>query len=112
MRPFDGRDWPALRIKLDRGGVSPLMEERCSKEVHLLGYLRNYTSCPSGLRNFWLGWSGKDMSDHYDKIREDAAFRREVSESVGIGFELPKPAFVPCVGNVPNSSDQVELVTP
>jgi hypothetical protein len=75
-------------------------------------YLRNYTSCPSGLRNFWLGWSGKDMSDHYDKIRKDAAFRREVSESVGIGFELPKPSIVPSVGNVPNSAEEVELVTP
>jgi integrase len=75
-------------------------------------YLRNYTSCPNGLRNFWLGWSGKDMSDHYDKIREDAAFRREVAERVGIGFELPKPSIVPSVGNVPNSPQEVELVTP
>lgn len=74
-------------------------------------YLRNYTSCPNGLRNFWLGWSGKDMSDHYDKIREDAAFRREVAERVGIGFELPKPAIVPSVGNVPSPSEQAEPVT-
>lgn len=73
-------------------------------------YLRNYTSCPNGLRNFWLGWSGKDMSDHYDKIREDAAFRREVAERVGIGFELPKPAIVPCAGNVPSSAGEVEPV--
>jgi hypothetical protein len=58
-------------------------------------FLRNYTSCPNGLRNFWLGWSGIDMSDHYDKIREDAAFRREVAEHVGIGFELAKPSIVP-----------------
>jgi integrase len=74
-------------------------------------YLRNYTSCPNGLRNFWLGWSGKDMSDHYDKIREDAAFRREVAERVGIGFELPKTPIVPNVGNVPSSKEAVELVT-
>jgi integrase len=75
-------------------------------------FLRNYTSCPNGLRNFWLGWSGKDMSDHYDKIREDAAFRREVAERVGIGFELPTPSIVPSVGNVPSLSEDVELVTP
>jgi len=74
-------------------------------------YLRNYTSCPNGLRNFWLGWSGKDMSDHYDKIREDAVFRREVAERVGIGFELPKPAIVPSVGNVPRETKSVEPVT-
>ena len=52
------------------------------------------------------------MSDHYDKIREDAAFRHEVSESVGIGFEFPKPAIVPSVGNIPKSAEEVELVTP
>jgi len=74
-------------------------------------YLRNYTSCPNGLRNFWLGWSGKDMSDHYDKIREDAAFRREVAERVGIGFELPKPAIVPSVPNVPKLTEAVDPVT-
>jgi integrase len=65
-------------------------------------YLRNYTSCPNGLRKFWLGWSGKDMSDHYDKIREDTAFRREVAERVGIGFELPS-----IVPNVPKIAARV-----
>ena len=74
-------------------------------------YLRNYTSCPNGLRNFWLGWSDEDMSDHYDKIRKDAAFRREVAERVGIGFDLPEPSIVPSAGNVPTSSEQVELAT-
>lgn len=74
-------------------------------------FLRNYTSCPNGLRNFWLGWSGIDMSDHYDKIREDAAFCREVAERVGTGFELPKPSIVPSVGSVPSSREHVELVT-
>ena len=74
-------------------------------------FLRNYTSCPNGLRNFWLGWSGKHMSDHYDKIREDAAFRREVAERVGIGFELPKPPTVPSLGNVPSLVEGVEVVT-
>jgi hypothetical protein len=65
-------------------------------------YLRNYTSCPNGLRKFWLGWSDKDMSDHYDKIREDTAFRREVAERVGIGFELPS-----IVPNVPKIAAKV-----
>ena len=31
------------------------------------------------------------MSENYDKINEGAAFRREVAESVGIGFGLSKP---------------------
>ena len=51
------------------------------------------------------------LSDHYDKIRDDAAFRREVAERAGIGFELPKPPIVPSVGNVPSSGEEVELAT-
>lgn len=73
-------------------------------------YLRNYTSCPNGLRNFWLGWSGKDMSDHYDKIREDTDYRRNVAKSVGIGFDLPKSTSVPKGRNVPKSKKERELV--
>ena len=31
----------------------------------------------------------KDMSDLYDKIKEDVAFRRKWAERCGFGFELP-----------------------
>jgi hypothetical protein len=51
------------------------------------------------------------MSDHYDKIREDAAFRREVAERAGTGFELPTTALVPSVRNVPSSRENAELAT-
>jgi len=30
------------------------------------------------------------MSDLYDKIRHDVAFRKEVAEKTGLGFELPR----------------------
>jgi integrase len=73
-------------------------------------YLRNYTSCPDGLRNFWLGWSEKAMSDHYDKIREDTDSRRHVSQSVGIGFDLPKSTSVPRGRVVPKSKNEGKLV--
>ena len=39
-------------------------------------FLRNYTDCPEGLYKYWLGHSGKDMSDLYDKIKEDVQFRK------------------------------------
>jgi len=41
-------------------------------------YLKNLTSCPEGVRRFWLGWEDKDMSDLYDKIRDDVAFTATV----------------------------------
>ena len=34
-------------------------------------YLRNYVECPGGLYKFWMGHAGKDMSDLYDKIKQD-----------------------------------------
>jgi hypothetical protein len=38
------------------------------------------------------------MSDLYDKVRDDIGYRKDVAESVGIGFELKKKAeVVPCV---------------
>lgn len=39
-------------------------------------YLRNKTACPEGLYKYWMGHAGKDMSDLYDKIKEDVSFRR------------------------------------
>lgn len=66
-------------------------------------YLKNYTDCPKGLYDYWLGHAGKDMSDLYDKIREDVAFRKMWAEKSGFGFELPS-----VVPNVPKKEDQSE----
>jgi integrase len=52
-------------------------------------YLRNYTSTPPGVLQFWLGHAGQGMSDLYDKVRHDVAFRKEVAEKAGLGFEIP-----------------------
>lgn len=60
-------------------------------------YLKNFTTCPEGVRDFWLGHAGTDMSDLYDKIKRDVAFRRQWAKKCGIGFELV-PLVVP---NVP-----------
>ena len=48
-------------------------------------YLRNYRECPEGLYKYWMGHAGKDMSDLYDKIKEDVAFRRKWAERCGFG---------------------------
>ena len=66
-------------------------------------YLRNYTACPEGLYKYWMGHAGKDMSDLYDKIKEDVSFRREWAEKSGYGFELPS-----VVPNVPRIAEQTK----
>ena len=59
-------------------------------------YLRNETSCPKGLRDYWLGHTGNSMDDLYDRVKDDSAFRRKKAEEYGIGFTLPS-----VVPNVP-----------
>jgi hypothetical protein len=61
---------------------------------HLLEELKNYRSTPLAIVNFWLGWAGEGMSDLYDKIRHDVAFRKEVAEKAGRGVELPRKKLV------------------
>jgi integrase len=66
-----------------------------------LTYLRNYTNCPQGLIDFWMGHAADDMTDLYDKIKDDLAFRRAKAKEVGIGFEIS-----PIVPNVPKSASK------
>ena len=66
-------------------------------------YLKNYTDCPKGLYDYWMGHAGKDMSDLCDKIKEDVAFRKMWAEKSGFGFELPS-----VVPNVPKPAEKTE----
>ena len=64
----------------------------------------DFVQCPDGLRSYWMGYAGKDMSDLYDKIKEDVQFRREWAERSGFGFELPS-----VVPNVPKIAEKAEV---
>jgi len=76
-----------------------------------LSQISEYTSSQIGLPR----WSGQvldgpcqqDMTDRYDKVREDMEFRKDVAKSVGVGFELPKT--LNC-SNVPKRSEEVVAV--
>ena len=52
-------------------------------------FLRNHTHCPESVRDFWLGWGAESMSGHYDGIKSDVAYRRDVAEACGVGFDVP-----------------------
>ncbi len=66
-------------------------------------YLKNRTTCPSGVIKFWLGHSIGDMSEHYDKIRseKEATFRRKKALEAGYRFTLPATEMSSSVPNVP-----------
>lgn len=44
---------------------------------------------PEDLINYWVGHAGKSVTDAYNKLKLDLAFRKEVAGRVGLGFELP-----------------------
>jgi hypothetical protein len=52
-------------------------------------FLKNHTNCPEGVLHFWLGWGSEGMSGHYDQIKNDVAFRKDVANRVGVGFDVP-----------------------
>lgn len=58
---------------------------------------------PHGLRIFWMGHGERDMTDRYDKIREDPITRKYWAERCGIGFDLPSPSIVRAVRNFPEA---------
>jgi integrase len=67
-------------------------------------YLRNRANCPEGLYKYWMAHADESMSDLYDKIKEDDAFRLEWAEKCGLGFELAS-----VVPNVPKT-EQIDTL--
>jgi len=67
-------------------------------------YLRR-NRVPENVLRYWIGHADKTVTDGYDRVAEDAEFRRTCAEAAGLGFEIPaeftpaksiaKPGFVP-----------------
>jgi len=64
--------------------------------------LRNETSCPKGLRDYWLGHAGNSMDDLYDMVKDNPVLRKQRAAEYGIGFELPTSVSI--VPNVPKNT--------
>jgi len=60
---------------------------------------------PEDLIKYWVGHAGESITDSYCKLKEDVAFRKEVTERVGIGFKLSEEK-VAVVPNVPKSTSK------
>jgi integrase len=87
---------PMSALNLLHRGLYPALEDlgfpRCGFHAfrrYRNTFLRNL-HCPDGLLKFWMGHAAADMSDRYDRVREDVQFRRDVVRSLGVGFKLPE----------------------
>jgi integrase len=49
---------------------------------------------PKDLEHFWMGHEDEEIGDRYSKLKDDVAFRKEVVERIGLGFELPSKKVV------------------
>ena len=52
-------------------------------------FLKSHTQCPEDVLHFWLGWGEEGMSGHYNGMKEDVAFRKDVVKRCGVGFDVP-----------------------
>jgi integrase len=53
-------------------------------------------NAPEDLLRGWLGHSAASLTDRYCKLFEDVAYRKQVIERVGNGFELPSSQLAVC----------------
>ena len=87
---------PLSQVNLLRRELHPLLASLgiSMRGFHSFRRFRNtflrQQHCPDGVLKFWIGHADRDLSDHYDRSREDVQFRRDVAKSIGVGFELPK----------------------
>lgn len=105
---------PLTQTNLLKREFHPILEKLgiSKRGFHSFRRFRNThlrkSGCPDGLLKFWMGHAPKDMSDLYDKVREDVEFRKEVAKAMGVGFEVPKT--LNC-SNVPKRTKAVEAVS-
>jgi integrase len=72
------------------------------------------SNVPQALIDYWTGHAKKSdgedvqktMNQIYTKMEKETAFREDVAERIGNGFDLPKPSVVP---SVPRNVVQTEV---
>jgi integrase len=62
---------------------------------------------PGSLVKFWMGHSESNQTEEYVKLFDEVDYRREMADSIGIGFEIRPEK--PIVHNVRRKSVKVEV---
>jgi hypothetical protein len=59
-------------------------ESTPSSHAAVATFRKNHTNGPVGVLHFWLGCGTEGMSGHYDQIKTDVAFRKNVVNRCGV----------------------------
>jgi integrase len=63
---------------------------------------------PEDLTRFWIGHAEKTVTDSYSKLSEDEVFRKQCSQEIGLGFEIPPSEPANCTNDTKTEvGDQV-----
>jgi len=104
---------PLLLTNVLRLSLHPLLSKLDHPKAGAHAFRRFRTTwlrkqrAPEDLIRFWLGHANKSVTDTYSKLKEDVAFRKQVVEQVGIGFEIPEQK----IGFAPNCTQTTLLST-
>jgi len=66
-----------------KAGISGFHSFRRFRVTHL-----RKAGIPDGLIQWWIGHSGKSITDRYDKIGQDIIARKQFAAQAGLGFQL------------------------
>jgi integrase len=86
---------PLSQSKVLRRSLHPILEEIGTEKAGFHAMRRFRTTwlrkqrAPEDLTRFWLGHAKQSITDGYSMLAQDVAFRREVAEKLGTGFEVP-----------------------
>jgi integrase len=102
-------------VAVFRNGLGPILKKMGRNRVrfHAFRRFREATLQRSEVRqiliDFWMGHENSDMSSRYGKqLTEDAEFRKQWAEKVGLGFDLLGPSEAPNLNCATCATNSVE----
>ena len=108
-----------------RGSLHPILKKLGIQKQGFHGFRRfrvthlESSNVPSALVKYWSGHAKSadgevvraSVTDKYVKMQKDEAFRAEVAQRIGLGFDLPKADTVEVVPCVPRNEKMEVVVT-
>lgn len=96
----NGRGTPLMQSNVLRRSLHPILADVGVQKAgfHTFRRFRATYLCksrvPDALVKFWLGHANRSVTDEYIKMFEEAKYRKDVADQIGIGFDLPNSAIV------------------